>query len=274
MIKNQLWEDCRDNPTSSVVIPLKDAARVQEWSAQQRQSRPQKPDPTVEGERTNMVGQSWRLEVLADSGRMVQRGIELWQQWAIEAIAERGFFSVALSGGGTPKVFYEALASADLPWDKVYVFWGDERYVPADHPDSNYRMAKEALLDRVPIPDPNVFPMPTQAGNPQADADTYAKTLQQVFNSLLPTIDCTLLGVGGDGHTASLFPGTEALQSESAVTIGNKDGDPRITLTYPALNASKRVVFWIAGAGKADIVKTLLTETVGLPAQGVNPDGD
>ncbi|MEM9568028.1 MAG: 6-phosphogluconolactonase, partial [Cyanobacteria bacterium P01_E01_bin.34] len=143
-----------------------------------------------------------------------------------------------------------------------------------DHPDSNYRMSKEALLDRVPIPAPNVFPIPTQAGNPQADADAYEKTLQQVFNSPLPTIDCTLLGVGGDGHTASLFPDTEALHSEAVVAVGNKDGAPRITLTYPALNASKRGVPWMAGGRKADIVKTLLTEKVGLPAQGVNPAGD
>ena len=221
-----------------------------------------------------MAGQSWQLEVVADPKSMVQRGIRLWHQWAGEAIAERGFFSVALSGGGTPKVFYEALASADLPWDKFYVFWGDERYVAADHPDSNYRMAKEALLDRVPIPPQQIFPIPTQSGNPQADASAYGDTLQKVFHSPLPTIDCTLLGVGEDGHTASLFPGTEALQSSAAVTVGSKDGAPRITLTYPALNASRRAVFWIAGAGKADIVKTLLTETAGLPAQGVKPDGD
>ena len=209
----------------------------------------------------------------------------MWRRWCVGASncgasgpqrrSQSGvFFAVALAGGSTPKAFYESLATADLPWDKVYVFWGDERYVPADHPDSNYRMTKEALLDRVPIPQPQIFPFPTQSGDPQADANRYSDTLREIFQSPLPRMDCTLLGVGGDGHTASLFPGTEALQSQSSVTVGSKDGAPRLTLTYPSLNASRRVMFWIAGAGKAEIVKTLLTEDAGLPAQAVRPAGD
>ncbi|WP_017324521.1 6-phosphogluconolactonase [Synechococcus sp. PCC 7336] len=218
--------------------------------------------------------QSWQLDIRPDVPSMVQRGIELWQQWAAEAIAERGCFSVALSGGSSPKVFYEGLASADLPWDKLYVFWGDERYVPQDHPDSNYRMAKQALLDRVPIPASQIFPFPTGAGNPQVDAATYGDRLREVFKGDWPEIDCTLLGVGGDGHTASLFPATEALNSQAWVTVGNKSGEPRLTLTFPALNASRRVVFWLAGAGKAEIVKTLLTTNAGLPAQSIQPHGE
>ena len=149
-----------------------------------------------------MVGQSWplqswQLDIRADVAAMVHRGIELWRQWAAEAIAERGFFAVALAGGSTPKAFYEGLATTDLPWEKVYVFWGDERYVPADHPDSNYRMAKQALLDRVPIPPQQIFPFPTQSGDPQADATRYSDTLREIFQASLPTMDCTLLGVGG-----------------------------------------------------------------------------
>lgn len=217
---------------------------------------------------------SFQLEVRADVAGMVERGIALWQQWAAEAIAKRGFFAVALAGGGTPKVFYEGLATADLPWDKFYVFWGDERYVPADHPDSNYRMAKEALLDRVPIPTQQIFPFPTQSGNPQADASTYGDRLRKVFQTSVPTMDCTLLGVGTDGHTASLFPDTEALNSQASVAVGSKSGEPRLTLTYPSLNASRRIVFWIAGEGKAEIVSKLLMSDEGLPAQRIQPAGD
>ena len=219
--------------------------------------------------------QAWQLKICADKAATIAQTIAMWQQWAADAIAERGFFSVALAGGGTPKALYEALADVqDFPWDKTYVFWGDERYVPPTDSDSNYRMAKEALLDRVPIPPTQIFPMPTGANDPATDAAAYTKTLKQIFDTPYPTIDCTLLGVGGDGHTASLFPGTEALKSQDWVTVGNKSGDPRLTLTFPAIASSHRVMFWILGSGKADIVKTLLTDPVGFPAQTVQCNGD
>lgn len=217
---------------------------------------------------------SFQLDIHPNPQAAIRRGVELWQQWAAIAIAEKGSFTVALAGGSTPKRFYEALATADLPWDKFYVFWGDERYVPLDHPDSNYRMAKEALLDRVPIPSSQVFPFPTPSGRPQTDAEIYIDRLQEVFKSPWPVLDCTLLGIGDDGHTASLFPGTEALNSQAWVTVGSKSGEPRLTLTLPVLNASDRVLFWVSGASKAAIVKQLLTTPSGLPAQAVQPMGD
>lgn len=217
---------------------------------------------------------SFHLDIRPDPQAQIARGIELFQDWSKKAIAERGFFSVALSGGSTPKAFYSALAEADMPWDKLYIFWGDERYVPHDHPDSNYRMTRETLLDRVPIPSDRVFPFPTSAGDPAIDAAAYAETLKQVFEGEWPDFDCNLLGVGGDGHTASLFPSTDALKADGWTTVGNKSGEPRLTLTIPAIEHSRRVMFWVNGAGKSSIIKTLLIDQVGLPAQQIKPEGE
>jgi 6-phosphogluconolactonase len=170
------------------------------------------------------------------------------------AIARQGRATIALSGGSTPRPLYEKLATADLDWSKIHVFWGDERYVPLDHPDSNYQMAKLAWFDRVNFPAANIHAMPTLAGDPSADADRHNKELCEFFNLAageFPVFDVMLLGMGDDGHTASLFPGTDALKVvDRIVTLGNKDGQPRLTLTVPAINASANVLFLVAGANK------------------------
>lgn len=194
------------------------------------------------------------VEILADKPALIDRARELAISTINDAIAATGRATLALSGGSTPKPLYESLAKADLPWDKIYIFWGDERYVPQDHPKSNARMTRETLLNHIDIPDGNVFPMPTGANDPAADAATYAQTLKAFFKTddgQFPAIDFVLQGMGDDGHTASLFPNTEALSvSDRLVTVGNHDGEPRITFTYPLINQGRKVVFLVAGENK------------------------
>ncbi|NJO40578.1 MAG: 6-phosphogluconolactonase [Cyanobacteria bacterium RU_5_0] len=194
------------------------------------------------------------VEVLPDQSALIQRSLELILEKLQMALAERGEFSIALSGGSTPKPLYEAIAAQDIPWDKVQVFWGDERYVPPDHPESNEGMARKAWLDRVPIPATNIHPMPTDETNPMVAAEKYEQQLQQIFQlkpGEIPSLDVVLLGMGDDGHTASLFPHTEALDvRDRLITIGNKDGQPRITFTVPLINQARCVMFVVAGASK------------------------
>jgi len=184
-------------------------------------------------------------------------------------------FSLCLSGGSTPKRAYELLADsgASLDWRKVHLFWGDERFVPPDHPDSNFRMAREALIDHVPIPAAQVLPVPTNSASPEETAASYEATLQGFYGSKTldperPLFDVTLLGLGEDGHTASLFPGSKALDERDAwVTsiIGVKP-EPRISLTYPALVSSRTNLFVVSGAKKRDILARVLANDMTLPA--------
>ncbi|MEN9231827.1 MAG: 6-phosphogluconolactonase [Thermostichus sp. DG02_5_bins_236] len=219
--------------------------------------------------------QGFQLEIFPEGSTFIQRAIQIWQQIAAKALQERGRFTVALAGGSTPKKLYAALAETDgIPWQQTLLIWGDERYVPPDHPDSNYRMVREALLERLRISVGQVLPMPTQAGDPAQDAGQYEAQLKQLFSGDWPQLDLVLLGIGEDGHTASLFPGTAALQVQDRwVTVGQKDGQPRLTLTYPVLNQAAQVVFLVTGANKAPILKEVLTTEAHLPCQSVNPRG-
>lgn len=196
-----------------------------------------------------------------------------------------GPFSLNLSGGSTPKLLYELLATDHygkrFDWTRVHVFFGDERFVPFDHADSNYRMAREALLAHVPIPDGNVHPVPTEEGEPADAAKAYEATLKEYYGAQdidpgKPIFDVTLLGLGEDGHTASLFPGTDALQERSrwvTSVIGAKP-EPRITMTYPVLGSSDALVFLVAGDGKRDMLKRVLDGDRDLPAARVEPSHD
>lgn len=219
--------------------------------------------------------QGFQLEIFPEGSVLIQRAIQIWQQSAATAIQERGRFTVALAGGSTPKKLYAALAQTPgIPWQQTWLFWGDERYVPPDHPDSNYRMVREAMLDQIRIPEAQVFPMPTQAGDPAQDASQYEAQLKQLFSGDEPHLDLVLLGIGEDGHTASLFPGTTALAVQDRwVTVGQKNEDPRLTLTYSVLNQAVQVVFLVTGANKAAIVKEVLTTEAHLPCQAVKPQG-
>jgi 6-phosphogluconolactonase len=184
-------------------------------------------------------------------------------------------FGLGLSGGSTPKRAYEMLADFDasLDWRKIHLFWGDERFVPPDHRDSNFRMAREALIDHVPIPAEQVHPIPTVSGSPEQVAALYEATLQDFYGSKMldperPLFDVALLGLGEDGHTASLFPGTKALDERDAwVTsiIGVKPA-PRISLTYPALQSSRVILFVVSGTKKRDILARVLANDMTLPA--------
>lgn len=219
--------------------------------------------------------QGFQLEIFLETTALIERAVQIWQQRAAAAVQEQGRFTVALAGGSTPKRLYAALAAAEgIPWPQTLLIWGDERYVPPDHPDSNYRMVREALLERLPMPVGQVLPMPTQAGDPAQDANQYEAQLRQVLAGEWPQLDLVLLGVGEDGHTASLFPGTAALQVQDRwVTVGQKEGEPRLTLTYPVLNQAVQVMFLVTGANKASILKEALTGEAHLPCQRVNPKG-
>ena len=220
------------------------------------------------------------IDIQAD-GDAVARHVAEWL--TEQALATDGRFAICLSGGSTPKTLYGLLASAPFrdrfPWDRTHLFFGDERFVPPDHPDSNYRMAREAMLDHVPLPSAQVHPFPTDT-DPQDCALRYADTLMRFYGSdtldpARPLFDVTFLGLGEDGHTASLFPGVEALQERTAWTaavIGAKP-EPRLTLTYPALDSSKVVAFLVAGAGKKAILARATSGDTQLPAVGVNPVG-
>jgi len=182
---------------------------------------------------------------------------ERWEALAQAAIAEHGRFTVALSGGRTPRILYALLASPAwrerLPWEQTELYLGDERCVPADHPDSNARMVREALLDRLPHP-PRFFPMVTRPERPNEDAARYAALLRErLSDSPLPSFDLVLLGMGTDGHFASLFPGTTALEDrESLVLPVQKEGlpHPRISLGRRVIAAAQRRLVLVTGADK------------------------
>lgn len=222
---------------------------------------------------------SKHIEVLPDTGALIQRSLELVLEKLRLAIAERDVATIALSGGNTPKPLYEALAQQDLPWDKIQIFWGDERYVPHDHPDSNARMARQAWLDKVPLPVANIHPIPTDDADPADAAAKYDRELRQLFNldrGEIPHIDVMLLGMGDDGHTASLFPHTEALQiCDRLITVGNKDGQPRITMTVPIINESRTIIFIVAGANKQNALSHIFSpnpDTSTYPSSLIHPE--
>lgn len=219
------------------------------------------------------------VEILSDKAALIDRAYEITVETLKDAIAARDQATLVLSGGSTPKPLYAALAKADLPWGKIYIFWGDERYVPHDHPRSNARMAREALLDQVPIPAENIFPMPTSADDPATDAATYNATLSNFFKSAageFPAFDVVLLGMGDDGHTASLFPHTEALNvCDRLITVGNHDGEPRITFTVPLINQGRKVLFLVAGENKQPALANVFSTEADphqYPSKFIQPD--
>jgi 6-phosphogluconolactonase len=222
-----------------------------------------------------------RAEVLADPPALARRAAE----WLTDtALAARGTFRVALSGGSTPKALYALLASDDFrgrfPWPRIAWFWGDERFVPHDHPDSNYRMAREAMLAKAPVPPDNIHPMPTD-GTPEDAARRYERALQDSYGATAldprrPLFDVTLLGLGADGHTASLLPGDAVLEERARWVAAVAHGRPevRITLTYPAIESSRRVAFLVAGREKAAILRAIRDGRSAAPAARVRPLGE
>jgi 6-phosphogluconolactonase len=213
--------------------------------------------------------------VYPDSDSLGAGATEFIARQAAEAIARRGRFSIALSGGNTPRPVYARLAGLRLDWSRVLVFFGDERCVPPDDPRSNYRMARETLLEHVPIPPENVHRMRGE-DPPRAAAEAYADEFAQALGAS-GRLDLNLLGLGDNGHTASLFPGLAALEeTRSSVVAAYVEavGMWRLTMTPPAINAARRVAFLVSGAAKADIVARVLQgphDPTVLPAQSVRP---
>ena len=200
---------------------------------------------------------------------------------AEQFVAAQGKFTVALSGGSTPKAMLSVLAGkpfADsLPWHSIYFFWGDERCVPPDHADSNFRTATEALLGKVGVPQENLFRIPAEDEDHQSAANRYSAAIQQFFNTDQPQFDLIFLGMGADGHTASLFPGTAALQISDRIAVANfveKLNAWRITLTAQTINQARNVIFLIAGQDKAAALKEVLEgerQPKTYPSQLIHP---
>jgi 6-phosphogluconolactonase len=217
-----------------------------------------------------------------DTAKMLAQNVPAWLCALAEAGGRR--FSICLSGGSTPRQFYQQIATPAIasrfPWPRVHWFWGDERFVPQNDPDSNYRMARDALLSRVPVPTGNIHPIPTEGLSADEAAATYEATLKKFYGADVlapdrPLFDVTLLGIGENGHTDSLFPGQPALQENrrwAVATIG-ADAQPRITLTYPVLDSSRDVAFLATGARKRDVVTRARAGDRALPAALVRPIG-
>jgi 6-phosphogluconolactonase len=196
-----------------------------------------------------------------------------------ETIAEKGRLTVALAGGNTPRAIYQLLATnyrEQIDWSRVHFFWGDERYVPSNDPDSNYRMARESLFDHVPVFAKNVHRMPTEFIQPETAAQNYEKTLRDFWPDSLPRFDLIQLGLGPDGHIVSLFPNSPLLQEEqrlvAVVTDSPKPPPTRLTLTLPVINYAAQIHFFVAGAEKAEALRSTLQgsrDWQKFPAQAV-----
>lgn len=232
------------------------------------------------------MGAMMEIKVYPDKKRLAQAAAEHFADQAAQAIVDRGRFCAALAGGSTPRAMYSLLAGtqfAGLDWARIYLFWGDERCVPLDHPDSNYRMAKEVLLDHIPIPTDHVYPMYNGAPEEES-AMVYQRVLADFFppsNAEKRTFDLVLLGMGDDGHTASLFPGSAALEeTEKWVAVVPHDQPPpplvtRLSLTLPAINSAAQVTILVSGASKAQRLRQALQAPVdggeALPVRRVQP---
>ena len=233
-----------------------------------------------------MLNPSYIVHILQDKDTFNRTIADFWVENARQAIEDRGIFYVALTGGSTPQAMYRLLAGPEyarqLDWTRIHVYIGDERYVPHDHPDSNFGMAKDCLLNHIAIPKVNLHPIPTDDAKAQQAAARYAEELQNsmpVNSDHFPQFDLILLGMGDDGHTASLFPGTDILQvsdkSVAAVYV-DKLASWRVSMTYPCLNHARRIMVMVNGENKADILAHVLTKDSEqlYPIQGVHTAGE
>ncbi len=198
----------------------------------------------------------------------------------LRALRQQEWAALVLSGGSTPRPVYGRLAQVEnIPWARIHLFWGDERYVPHDDPRSNYRMAREVLIGHVPIPPENVHPMPTHMHDPDEAARAYEATLRGFYPGKWPAFDLILLGLGADCHTASLFPNSPALSEEKRWVVSAPGVDvERLTLTFPAINHAHTIFFLVRGAGKAEAVARVLhswEDVTTCPARGIQAvDGE
>jgi len=219
-------------------------------------------------------------EVFPDAEALAQYAAD----WLLKlAEAKQGRFVVSLSGGSTPKRLYQLLAASPrrerFPWARTHFFWGDERFVPPDSPSSNYRMTREAMLDHVPVPKENIHPVPTTGMTHDQAAAAYEHMLRDFHgsNSLAsdPLFDVMLLGLGTNGHTASLFPDMPVLEERTRWVgwMDDREAGVRITLTYPALESSRETAFLVAGVDKRPMLKRLVAGDPTIPAGRLKPKG-
>jgi len=229
------------------------------------------------------LSSSVEIRTLTTPQELFEAGAELVAHAAKEAVDERGRFTISLSGGSTPRSLYNLLATnarTSLPWDRMFFFFGDERHVPPTDKESNFRMANEAMLSKLPIPEENIFRILAEMPDAAAAAEAYDQTMRKFFGlepGQFPVFDLILLGLGPDGHTASLFPGTAALQEKSRLVVANwveKFNTHRITFTLPVLNAARCVAFLVSGTDKASALQSVLqSDAPGekYPAKLVHP---
>jgi 6-phosphogluconolactonase len=225
------------------------------------------------------------VRILADASSIAQTAAAEFLEAARQAVSEKGSFSVALAGGSTPKALYGLLATnpllqAKVPWGKIQFFFGDERHVPPEDAESNFRMAEEAMLSKAPVDPRQVHRIKGEKRNAAQAAEEYEQDLRASFRlqaGQFPRFDLVLLGMGPEGHTASLFPGTKALKEERRLVVSNWVGKfytDRITFTPPVLNNASRVIFMVHGEEKAPALKAVLEgpfEPEQLPAQIIHP---
>jgi 6-phosphogluconolactonase len=225
------------------------------------------------------------IRILADSAAIAKRAAQDFVQAAALAVREKNAFQVALAGGSTPKALYSLLVNdpalrSQVPWDKMHLFFGDERHVPPDHPDSNFRMASEIMISKSPLKPEQVTRIKGEYPDAEQAALEYEKTLREYFklkDGDYPRFDLVLAGMGSEGHTLSLFPGTKALHADGRIAVRNwvgKLGTDRITLTAPAASKAAEILFMVTGADKAPALKSVLEgpyEPDQLPAQALQP---
>ena len=231
--------------------------------------------------KNRQVGSTTEIIVRDNPTHLAKAGAELFTSVAQASVKERGRFTVAVSGGSTPRFMHRLLAEepycSKTPWDKASFFWVDERCVPVTDEGSNYGAAKIDLIEKVPLPPAQIYSMPVEMP-PSEGAVEYQKVIQNFFQlgeGQFPVFDLIFLGIGADGHTASLFPGQKALQETKKLVIAVKGGNPdvsRLTMTYSTLNQARRIVILVSGKGKATVLKTLFEDKQArLPAGRIKP---
>ena len=227
-----------------------------------------------------------KIQIVADAEAMSKAAAETLVEHIRQTLKTRDVYSIALSGGSTPRRLFALLASdAEIrdqtAWNRIHFFWGDERHVPPDHPDSNYRMADAALLSKAPIPPENIHRIRAEdpdAGKAAADYEQEIRRFFKIDAGQMPCFNCVLLGMGADGHTASLFPGTAALDETRRLVVANwveKFQSYRITLTVPVFNNAGRIIFLVSGQEKAATLKSVMDrrrESGSYPIQRIRPD--
>jgi len=222
-----------------------------------------------------------KIIITESPAELAHKGAGLFRKIAVKSVSKRGHFAVAVSGGSTPRAMHSLLARqpflSEVPWDKTHIFWVDDRCVPYDNPASNFGAAKSDLLNKVPIPKDHVHPVPVDIA-PLKGAVKYQNELLDYFNPPkgdIPVFDLIVLGIGTDGHTASLFPGYKELEEEQKLIVSVEGGKPfvhRLTMTLPIINGAREIVFLVSGRGKADISREIFhKEDKRLPAQLIKP---